>query len=101
MRISCPPLMFPCKFNYSTRSINELAARKAIKSIEGKEPKSICKYLDENSKEYKKMVAWISKDIGATTLKYQKLEDMIKAIGLDKSKLCLYCWTGKTPAKGR
>lgn len=101
LRISCPPLMFPCKFNYSTRSINELAARKAIKSIEGKEPKSVCKYLDENSKEYKKMVAWISKDIGATTLKYQKLEDMIKAIGLDKSKLCLYCWTGKTPGKRR
>ncbi|MFH0918531.1 MAG: amidophosphoribosyltransferase [Candidatus Omnitrophota bacterium] len=99
LRISCPPLMFPCKFNYSTRSINELAARKAIKAIEGKEPKSVCKYLDENSREYKKMVAWISKDIGATTLKYQKLGDMIKAIGLDKSKLCLYCWTGKSPAK--
>lgn len=101
LRISCPPLMFPCKFNYSTRSINELAARRAIKAIEGKEPKSLCKYLDENSKEYKKMVAWISKDIGATTLKYQKLEDMIKAIGLDKSKLCLYCWTGRSPAKAK
>jgi len=99
LRISCPPLMFPCKFNYSTRSINELAARRAIKDIEGKEPKSVCKYLDEHSKEYKKMVAWISKDIGATTLKFQKLDDMIKAIGLDKSKLCLYCWTGKSPAK--
>ncbi len=101
LRISCPPLMFPCKFNYSTRSVNELAARRAIKAIEGKEPKSLCKYLDENSKEYKKMVAWVSKDIGATTLKFQKLEDMIKAIGLDKSKLCLYCWTGRSPAKGR
>ena len=101
LRISCPPLMFPCKFNYSTRSINELAARRAIKDIEGKEPKSVCKYLDENSKEYKKMVAWINRDIGATTLKYQKLDDMIKAIGLDKSKLCLYCWTGKSPAKRR
>ncbi len=101
LRISCPPLMFPCKFNYSTRSINELAARRAIKDIEGKEPKSVCKYLDENSKEYKKMVDWISKDIGATTLKFQKLEDMIKAIGLDKSKLCLYCWTGKSPAKAK
>ena len=99
LRISCPPLMFPCKFNYSTRSINELAARRAIKSIEGREPKSVCKYLNENSKEYKKMVAWISKDIGATTLKFQKLDDMIKAIGLDKSKLCLYCWTGKSPAR--
>ena len=101
LRISCPPLMFPCKFNYSTRSINELAARRAIKEIEGKEPKSVGKYLDEKTPEYKKMVAWISKDIGATTLKFQKLEDMIKAIGLDKSKLCLYCWTGKSPAKGR
>ncbi len=99
LRISCPPLMFPCKFNFSTRSINELAARKAIRSIEGKEPKSVCKYLDENSKEYKKMVAWICRDVGATTLKFQKLEDMIKAIGLDKNKLCLYCWTGRTPAK--
>ena len=101
LRISCPPLMFPCKFNYSTRSINELAARRAIKDIEGKEPKSVCKYLDENSKEYKKMVAWITKDIGATTLKFQKLADLIKAIGLDKNKLCTYCWTGKTPAKRR
>ncbi|MFH1282008.1 MAG: amidophosphoribosyltransferase [Candidatus Omnitrophota bacterium] len=101
LRISCPPLMFPCKFNYSTRSINELAARRAIKGIEGKEPKSVCKYLDENSKEYKKMVAWISNDVGATTLKFQKLDDMIKAIGLDKSKLCLYCWTGKSSAKVR
>ena len=99
LRISCPPLMFPCKFNYSTRSINELAARKAIKDIEGKEPKSVCKYLDENSKEYKKMVAWINRDIGSTTLKYQKLSDMIAAIGLPKEKLCLYCWTGKSPAK--
>lgn len=99
LRISCPPLMFPCKFNYSTRSINELAARKAIKSIEGKEPKSVCKYLDENSKEYKKMVAWINRDIGSTTLKYQKLSDMIAAIGLSKEKLCLYCWTGKSPAR--
>jgi len=101
LRISCPPLMFPCKFNYSTRSINELAARKAIKNIEGKEPKSVSKYLDENSKEYKKMVAWINRDIGSTTLKYQKLSDMIAAIGLPKEKLCLYCWTGKSPAKAK
>ena len=101
LRISCPPLMFPCKFNYSTRSASELVARRAIKSIEGKEPKSLGKYLDENSKEYKKMVEWISKDIGATTLKFQKLDDLIRAIGLDRNKLCTYCWTGKTPAKAK
>ena len=100
LRIACPPLMFPCKFNYSTRSINELAARRAIKAIEGKEPKSLAEYLDENSAEHKKMVAWINRDIGSTTLKYQKLCNMITAIGLPKEKLCLYCWTGKVPKNG-
>jgi len=100
LRIACPPLMFPCKFNYSTRSINELAARRAIKVLEGKEPVSLAKYLDENSAQHKKMVSWITKDIGATTLKYQKLCDMIAAIGLPKEKLCLYCWTGKVPKNG-
>ncbi|MHB8155039.1 MAG: amidophosphoribosyltransferase [Candidatus Omnitrophota bacterium] len=100
LRIACPPLMFPCKFNYSTRSINELAARRAIKAMEGKEPKSLTEYLDENSAKYKKMVAWINRDIGSTTLKYQKLCDMVTAIGLAKDKLCLYCWTGKVPKNG-
>ena len=101
LRIACPPLMFPCKYNFSTRTIKELAARRAIKAIEGKEPKSLSKYLDENSKEYQRMVEWINKDIGSTTLKYQKLNDLIKAIGLAKDKLCLYCWTGKNLPKAK
>jgi amidophosphoribosyltransferase len=100
LRIACPPLMFPCKFNYSTRSINELAARRAIKAIEGKEPKSLSPYLDEKNAKHKKMVNWINRDIGSTTLKYQRLCDMITAIGLPKEKLCLYCWTGKVPKNG-
>ncbi|MDD5281417.1 MAG: amidophosphoribosyltransferase [Candidatus Omnitrophica bacterium] len=100
LRIACPPLMFPCKFNYSTRSINELAARRAIKALEGKEPKSLMPYLDEKSAKHKKMVSWINRDIGSSTLKYQKLCDMISAIGLPKEKLCLYCWTGKVPKNG-
>ena len=100
LRIACPPLMFPCKFNYSTRSINELAARRAIKAIEGKEPKSLTEYLKEDSTKHKQMVNWINRDIGSTTLKYQKLCDMITAIGLPKEKLCLYCWTGKVPKNG-
>jgi len=97
LRIACPPLMFPCKFNYSTRSIHELAARRAIKTIEGKDIKDVHPYLDEGCPKYKKMVEWIAKDLGATTLKYQKLQDMISAIGLPKEKLCLYCWTGRQP----
>lgn len=97
LRIACPPLMFPCKFNYSTRSIHELAARRAIKDIEGKDAKDISPYLDEKSAKYKKMVEWIKKDLGVTTLKYQKLNDMVEAIGLPKDKLCIYCWTGREP----
>jgi amidophosphoribosyltransferase len=97
LRIACPPLMFPCKFNYSTRSIHELAARRAIKAIEGKDIKDVRPYLDENSPQHKKMVEWITKDLGVTTLKYQKLNDMVSAIGLPKEKLCLYCWTGRHP----
>ncbi|MBU3958254.1 MAG: amidophosphoribosyltransferase [Candidatus Omnitrophica bacterium] len=97
LRIACPPLMFPCKFNYSTRSIDELAARRAIRVIAGKDVKDLRPYLDERSPKYKKMVEWITKDLGATTLKYQKLNDMVSAIGLPKEKLCLYCWTGRGP----
>ena len=97
LRIACPPLLFPCKFNYSTRSIHELAARRAIKAIEGEDIKDVHAYLNEESPQYKKMVEWITKDLGVTSLKYQKLKDMVSAIGLPKEKLCLYCWTGRHP----
>jgi amidophosphoribosyltransferase len=97
LRIACPPLMFPCKFNFSTRSLSELAARRAIKALEGKDVDDVSGYLDENSPKYKKMVEWIAKDLGVTTLKYQKLEDMLSAICMPKEKVCLYCWTGKEP----
>ncbi|MFA5437250.1 MAG: amidophosphoribosyltransferase [Candidatus Omnitrophota bacterium] len=97
LRIACPPIMFPCKFNYSTRSVQELVARKAIKALEGSDSKNLNKYISEDSKEYKKMVNWIARDLGATTLIYQNLSDMVKAIGLPKDKLCLYCWTGRHP----
>lgn len=97
LRIACPPLMFPCKFNYSTRTLKELAARRAIQRLEGKEPKDIRPYLDEKSPKYKKMVEVITDELGATTLRYQTLEDMIKAIGLPKKDLCVYCWAGNEP----
>ncbi len=97
VRVSCPPLMFPCKFSLSTRSINELAARKAIRALEGKDIEDVSEYLDHNSEKYKKMVEWIARDIGVTSLKYQHIDDMVKAIGLPREKLCLYCWNGESP----
>jgi amidophosphoribosyltransferase len=97
IRPACPPLMFPCIFCLSTRSIDELAARKAIRAMEGKDIDDVSDYVDHKSLKFKKMVEWIAKDLGVTTLKYQILDDMVKAIGLPREKLCLYCWNGECP----
>lgn len=99
IRPACPPLMFPCRFCLSTRSIQELAARKAIKALEGHDIDDVSEYVDHNSEKYKNMVEWIRKDLGVTTLRYQILEEMIEAIGLPKEKLCLYCWNGQCPGR--
>jgi len=99
IRPACPPLMFPCLFNLSTRSINELAARRAIRSLEGHDLEDVSDYTDHNSSRYRKMVDWIAKDLEVTTLRYLNVDDMVKAIGLPKEKLCLYCWTGECPKK--
>jgi amidophosphoribosyltransferase len=97
VRAACPPLMFPCRFCLSTRSVDELAARKAIRDIEGKSIEDVSEYIDHNSDKYKKMIEWIRKDLDVTTLRYQTLEDMISSIGIGQEKLCTYCWTGCCP----
>jgi amidophosphoribosyltransferase len=97
VRPACPPLMFPCPFALSTRSIEELAARKAIYAMGKGHIRDVGEYLDHRSKKYHRMVDWIRKELGITTLKYQKIEDMVKAIGLPREKLCLYCWLGDYP----
>jgi len=97
VRPACPPLMFPCRFNLSTRSISELAARKAIHSLERHDLDDVSEYTDHNSEKYKKMVKWIADDLKVTTIRYQTVDDMVKAIGFPKEKLCLYCWTGECP----
>jgi amidophosphoribosyltransferase len=94
MRIACPPLIYPCQYlNFSrTRTTLELATRKAIVIIEGKENADFDKYANPNSQEHKNMVEQIRKDLGLTSLKFQKLDDLVKAIGLPKEKLCTHCW---------
>jgi amidophosphoribosyltransferase len=97
VRPACPPLMFPCRFNLSTRSIGELAARRAIRAIEGRDIEDVSEYVDYRTERYRNMVDWIGKDIEATTLRYQTIDDMVAAIGLSKEDLCLYCWNGDYP----
>ncbi len=95
VRPACPALMFPCKFLYSTRALDELFARRIIKDIHGKHIEEIEPYLDPDSKSYKKMLGLMEKDLNVNTLRYQRLEDMITGTGLGEESLCTYCWTGR------
>jgi len=95
VRPACPPLMFPCIYGSSTRSIGELAGRKAMRALEGKDVENPSEYLDIHSKKYDQMIEWIRRDLNVTSLKYMTIEDMIAAIGLPANQLCLHCWQGK------
>jgi amidophosphoribosyltransferase len=72
----------------------DLAARKAIYELEGEDGKNLDEYSKTDSEKYITMIEQIRKSLKLTTLKYQKLEDLVKAIGLPKERLCTYCWDG-------
>jgi len=95
IRSACPPLMYPCIFASSTRTTAELAGRKAIHALEGKDIENPEEYLDLQSTKYAQMIEWIRRDLNVTSLKYLAIEDMIAAIGLPAEQLCLYCWLGR------
>lgn len=95
IRPACPPLMFPCIYASSTRTTAELACRKAIYALEGKEIHNPTDYLNTTSVKHAKMIDWIRRDLNVTSLKYLAIEDMIAAIGLPADQLCLHCWQGK------
>ena len=96
MRPACPPLVFGCKFlNFSrSRSELDLAGRKAIEEIEGRDRVHLDEYSDCDSDKYCAMVERIRARLHLTTLQYQKLDDLVAAIGLSKEDLCTCCWNG-------
>ncbi len=97
IRPACPPLIYGCKFlNFSaSRSVMDLAARQAIKELEGKVPGSLDDYSDPSTEKYNSMVECINKKLNFSTLKYQNIHDMIDAISIGADKVCTYCWNGK------
>jgi amidophosphoribosyltransferase len=98
MRPACPTLIYPCEFlNFSTsRSTLDLAGRKAIEELEGSEDKFLSEYADPASDKHRAMVAKIRRRLKLTTLQYQKLADLVEAIGLPKERLCTHCWDGSS-----
>jgi amidophosphoribosyltransferase len=97
MRPACPPLVCSCKFlNFSrSRSELDLAGRKAISELDDSADPDIDEYTDESSDKYRAMVDRVGEKMCLTSLRYQKLDDMVRAIGLPREQLCTYCWTGR------
>lgn len=96
MRPACPPLLYICKYlNFSqSRSELDLAARRGALEVEASCAEHLDDFADPDSDRHEAMVGAIAKRLGLTTLRYQRLDDMLEAIGLDESKLCTYCWDG-------
>jgi amidophosphoribosyltransferase len=97
MRPACPPLVYGCRFlNFSvSRSEMDLAARRAIREIEGEKPRDLGEYTRAGTDKFLQMEERIRARLDLTTLKYQVLGDLVEAIGLPKDKLCTYCWDGQ------
>ena len=98
VRPACPPLVYGCKYlNFSrSTSVMDLITRRVIKEMNGtEEPENLSRYSDPESAEYKDMVERIGKKLNFTSLRYHRLDDMIESVGLDKCRLCTYCWDGK------
>jgi amidophosphoribosyltransferase len=96
MRPACPPLVYGCKYlNFSrSRTVLDLAARKAIREIEGDENAHLPAYANPCSEKHCAMVDRICTRLRLTSLKYQRLDDLVASIGLPKEKLCTHCWDG-------
>lgn len=98
MRIACPPLVYSCEFlNFSrSKSIYDLATRRVIKQMEGSEEVNVKDYSDATTEKYAVMVDNIRKNLNLTSLRYQKLDDLVRSIGLPKEKICTHCWDGSS-----
>ncbi|MFQ7114174.1 amidophosphoribosyltransferase [Hallella bergensis] len=96
VRISCPPLVYGCPFIgfTSQKSDMELITRRIIDEFEGDGPKNLEKYATTDSPEYQRMVDEIARRLGLSTLRFAKLETLVKSIGLPKCKLCTHCFDG-------
>lgn len=100
IRPACPPLVYGCKFLNFSRSSSEmdLITRRVIARLEGTEdvPEEILQqYTDPESEKYEEMVEEIRKELNFTTLRFNRLDDMLDAVGIPKENLCTYCWDGK------
>lgn len=100
IRPACPPLVYGCKYLNFSRSTSDmdLITRRIIVRLEGTDqvPDEVLQeYADPNSEKYEVMVEEIRKELNFTSLKYNRLDDLLDSVGIEPCKLCTYCWNGK------
>ena len=98
MRIACPPLIYGCPFLgfSSSKTDLELMTRRIIKDLEGDENKDLDKYADPDSIQHRRMVQRIADMFGLTSLEFNRVDTLVKAIGLPKCKICTHCFDGSS-----
>lgn len=100
IRPACPPLVYGCKYLNFSRSSSEmdLITRRMIARLEGTEDVSeetLQQYTDPESPKYEQMIEEIRKELNFTSLHYNRLDDMLDAVGIPKENMCTYCWNGR------
>lgn len=99
IRPACPPIMYGCKYLNFSRSTSEmdLITRRIIAAKEGDNVSEdvVREYTDPDSDRYAAMNEEVRKQLGFTSLRYHRLDDLIESVGLDRSSLCTYCWDGR------
>ncbi len=98
VRPACPPIMYGCKYLNFSRSTSEmdLITRRIIQEMTGDyKHVNLTAFSNPDTPEYQDMINRICKQLNFTSLRYHRLDDMIDSVGLDRSKLCTYCWDGK------
>ena len=100
IRPACPPLVYGCRYLNFSRSTSEmdLITRRVIARLEGTEDvpeETLQQYTDPESPKYEQMIEEIRKELNFTTLRYNRLDDMLEAAGIPKENLCTYCWDGR------
>ncbi len=98
MRSACPPIMYGCKYLSFSRSKSELdlIARRTIQQLEGDEgQRHLDEYADRTTERGACMLRSICEQMGFDSLGYQSLDGMLEAIGIDRSRICTYCWNGE------
>ena len=99
VRPACPPILYGCKYLNFSRSNSDLdlITRRVINKLEDGEPSAevLEEYADPDSERYANMVEEVRKEMKFSSLKFNRLDDMLESVGIDPCKLCTYCWTGK------